>query len=128
MCVKKRFLKILMLVACITIPFIHGNNAYAADALTEDEIREITEDVGEKYCICPEFLQAIAFRESTYIPDAKNKGCKGLMQVNEKCHKDRMQQLEVTDIYDPYGNVLIAADYLSELFSKYQEADVVLMF
>lgn len=100
----------------------------AADPLTEDEIREITENVGEKYCICPEFLQAIAFRESSYIPDAKNKGCKGLMQVNEKCHKDRMKRLEVADIYDPYGNVLVAADYLAELFEEYEEADVVLMF
>ena len=100
----------------------------ASDSLTEDEIREITEDVGERYCICPEFLQAIAFRESSYTPDAKNKACKGLMQVNEKCHKDRMERLGVADIYDPYGNVLVAADYLAELFDEYGEADVVLMF
>lgn len=50
------------------------------------------------------------------------------MQVNEKCHKDRMKRLEVADIYDPYGNVLVAADYLAELFEEYEEADVVLMF
>lgn len=112
-------------ISLLAIPAVTAN---AGDALTEDEIREITDEVGEEYGICPEFLQSIAFHESSYRPDAENGDCKGLMQVSEKWHKDRMESLGVTDIYDPYGNVLVAADYLAELFGEYEEADVVLMF
>ena len=100
----------------------------AAEPLSDEEIRSLTEDVGEKYCICPEFIQAIAERESEYCSDAVNGTCKGLMQVNERWHKDRMERLGVTDLFDPEGNMLVAADYLAELFGQYEEADVVLMF
>ena len=30
-------------------------------------------------------------------------------------------------LYDPYGNMLVAADYLSELFEEYEDVGVVLM-
>lgn len=42
--------------------------------------------------------------------------CIGLGQVSERWHKDRMERLGVTDLTDPYDNILVTVDYLVELF------------
>lgn len=102
--------------------------ARAAEALTDQQIRELTETAGAEYNICPELLQAIAWRESNYIPDVDNGSCKGLMQVSSRWHRDRMKELGVTDLHDPIGNMMVAADYLAELFEEHGDASVVLMF
>jgi soluble lytic murein transglycosylase-like protein len=38
-----------------------------------------------------------------------------------------MDRLGVTDLHDARGNMLVAADYLSELFEKYGDIATVLM-
>lgn len=43
----------------------------------------------------------------------------GLMQVQEKWHKDRMKKLGVTNLLDPYENTLVGIDLLDELIDKY---------
>lgn len=98
-----------------------------AKQLSEDEVYQIALDVTEHYNICPEFLQAMAFRESSYRTDVVNGSCVGLMQVSEKWHKDRMERLGVENLYDPYGNMLIAADYLTELLGEGNDIGYVLM-
>lgn len=70
---------------------------------------------------------AIIERESSGQADAVNGDCKGLMQVSERWHKDRMERLGVTDLYDPYGNILVGVDYLSELAVEYDDLGTVLM-
>lgn len=97
-------------------------------ALPETEVRRLAERVGAEYNICPELLQAVAWRESRYDPMAANGRCTGLMQVDSRWHRDRMERLGVSSLHDPEGNMRVAADYLAELFSEYEEAAVVLMF
>ena len=80
-----------------------------------------------EYCICPELVMAIIERESEGDPNATNGSCKGIMQISEKWHADRMYRLGVTDIYDTVGNIHVGVDYLSELFLKYEDAETVLM-
>ena len=58
---------------------------------------------------------------------AENGNCKGLMQINMKYHQSRMKILGVSDIYDARGNILLAADYLAELFREYGDLGTVLM-
>ena len=94
--------------------------------LTEEEVMKICDDVGEQYCICPELLFAIAERESRLHKNAKNGTCKGLMQVSEKWHSDRMKKLGVKSLYDPEGNILVAADYISELADQWEDLAMVL--
>lgn len=66
--------------------------------------------------------------ESSGQADVENGGCKGLMQIYEKYHRDRMERLGVEDLYDPYGNILVGCDYLAELFEKYEgDMSTVLM-
>lgn len=49
--------------------------------------RDYFEQAGEEFNICPEFLEAIAWRESRFKKSAENKGCSGLMQVAVEWHK-----------------------------------------
>lgn len=91
------------------------------------EVIEISEELGEQYCICPELIQAICYVESRFCTDAKNGSCLGIMQVSEKWHKDRMERLRVTDLYDLRGNMTVAVDYLSELASDGEDLEEALM-
>ena len=82
------------------------------------EIKEYCEEIGRNFDICPEILEAIAWHESRFIPTVKNKKCYGLMQVNVKVHADRIEKYGYTvdDMYEPYPNLIVAADYLAELY------------
>lgn len=93
------------------IPSTKAEDGY----ISELQIMEITSEVGSLYNICPELLQAICYHESRYYITAENDTCKGLMQLNIKYMAERMKKLGVTDIYDEYSNVLLAADYIAEL-------------
>ena len=87
----------------------------------------MSNEIGKEYNICPELLQSIAFQESRFQEDAQNGGCTRLMQVNPAWHEDRMRKLGVTDLYDPEQNMEVAADYLQELFGRYEDVGTVLM-
>ena len=107
-------------------------NVYAASGNTEDtylseDIQETCIKYGEEYGICPELLMAIIEHESSGNPEAQNGDCKGLMQINESYHSDRMESLEITDIYSVDGNIHLGADYLAELFSENDDLYLVLM-
>ena len=101
-------------------------NGFEADTYIAEEYQAYCEEIGEMYCVCPELLMAMIETESSGNPDATNGTCKGLMQVSEKWHMDRMKRLGVKDIYDPYGNILVATDYLMELAEKYEDVGLVL--
>ena len=84
--------------------------------ITEDSLYSICKDVGKLYSIPPELLMAIAWNESSYnIYCTGSSGDMGLCQIVAKWHSERMERLGVNDIYDPYGNVLMCADFLNEL-------------
>lgn len=70
---------------------------------------------------------AIIEQESSGQADAVNGDCKGLMQIDEKWHGDRMERLGVTDLYDPYSNILVGVDYLAELAAEDDDLYTVLM-
>lgn len=113
----KQKLSILLIATMFFVPVI-SVNAKTQTAPSRSCIEEYTEDIGEQYNICPELIQAIIERESSYDPYAKNGNCLGLMQVSSKWHSDRMEKLGVSDLYDPYSNILVGTDYLAELFDE----------
>lgn len=92
------------------------------------EIYQDAEIIGQEYDICPELLMALAERESRFTPTAENGSCKGLMQVNASCHRDRFAEAgwSYTEWSDPYKNMYVAADYLAELFDDYEDVGIVL--
>ena len=103
------------------------STAQPAGTYISEDAQEACVKYGEEYGICSELLMAIIERESSGRPDAESGGCKGLMQISDRWHKDRMERLGVTDIYSIDGNIHVGADYLSELFEKYCDVGIVLM-
>lgn len=101
---------IVMVITAVTL---------ATATPTKDEINHYIVEIANQYEICPELIMAVVESESSYDPDAENGNCIGLMQVSSKWHKDRMDNLGVTDLHDPYGNILVGVDFLAELSDKY---------
>jgi soluble lytic murein transglycosylase-like protein len=92
-----------------------------------ETINKYIQDISARYNIEPELIMSIVQQESDYNPKAKNGKCLGLMQVSTYWHDDRAARLGVTDFYDPYGNILLGVDYLSELLKQYKDKTLVLM-
>lgn len=122
----KRMIKVFLPI--IMWSFVEfTSTAQPAGSYIPAEAQEACVKYGDEYGICPELLMAMIERESSGRPDAESGGCKGLMQISDRWHKDRMERLEVTDIYDVDGNIHVGADYLAELFGKYEDVGIVLM-
>ena len=129
---KKRLLRMMVslevaLTLMVTLNTSHMIAAEPKDTWISDEYLPYIKEASEQYHICPEMIMAIVEHESSGQADARNGSCKGLMQINEKYHSDRMERLGVADIYDPYGNILVGCDYLAELFAEYEDMSIVLM-
>lgn len=79
------------------------------------------------YGIDPTLVMAVIQKESSFdaaaIGDSGDSA--GLMQVQEKWHRDRMERLGISDLLDPYQNTLVGIDYLAELLDKYPVSDAL---
>lgn len=96
----------------------------------EERIDMMVETVCESYpAVDPSVVKSMIWHESRYDPNAKNYNgtCVGLMQVSTRWHADRAQRLGVSDFFDPYSNILLGVDYLSELIEKYNDPYLALM-
>ena len=82
----------------------------------------------EEKRIDPAIVMAMACKESTYDTSAVGDGGNsyGLLQVQPKWHYERMLKLGCTDLLDPYQNVVVGVDYLSELLNTYGSMDKAL--
>lgn len=123
-----KVIKNACLIFILSILFSGKALAKDNDTFIPKEAKAYCIEVGKEYGICPELLMAIAEAESSGNAKAENGECKGIMQVVEIWHKERMERLGVSDIFDMEGNILVATDYLYELFEKYEDAGSVLMF
>lgn len=120
--------------ACVTACIILialagcGREARAYEPLPEMEIRALCEAASGWNGMDPCILQAIAFKESRYCPDAKNGPYIGLMQINQNLFKERAESLGIDDMWVPYNNILIASDYLSELMEDYPTEKAIVVY
>ena len=94
-----------------------------------ENIREYCELVGAEYDICPELLESMAYNESRFIPNVKNGSHYGLMQVNVKTHQKRIEKYGWTeeDMFDAYKNLMVAGDFLHELYETYGDDNPVVL-
>lgn len=98
------------------------------DTYIDAEYQSYVCEIAEEYNLEPELIVAMIETESSGKADAVSSAkCIGLMQVSPKWHKDRMERLGVTDLTDPYGNILVGCDFVAELFGKYNDVHTVLM-
>lgn len=94
--------------------------------ITEDSLKSICQHIGNAYGIDPKLLQAIAWQESRYKVNAVGgSNDSGLCQIVPRWHGDRMKKLGITDIFDPYSNVLLCADILDELKNHKYGDDII---
>ena len=100
------------------------------DTYISPQYVQYCEEIGKRYNVQPEFLESFIEAESSGIPTASNGNCKGLMQVYEAVHRDRMKRLGISNLYDPYQNILVGTDILVELFERYGDdtAKIVMMY
>ena len=85
------------------------------DENLQDYILEVCHDYGVNHLIVLGMIE----KESTFGPNVigDNEEAFGLMQIQPKWHQERMGRLGVTDILDPYQNVLVGVDYFAEMLS-----------
>ena len=91
----KRILKIittikLFLPIIIALSITFTSTAQPKGSFISEEAQESCVKYGEEYGICPEMLMAMIEKESSGRPDVESGGCKGLMQISDRWHKDRM--------------------------------------
>lgn len=94
------------------------------------EIRRYIYEICRDYPnVDPLIIEAQVFEESRYISSVVGGGGAwlGLMQISPKWHRDRMERLGVTDLFDPYSNLLVGIDYMSELIDIYHDKVLALM-
>lgn len=122
---RKGVIAVLILAGLIILSAAIDRKVEAAER--REELELYIERVCEPVNICPELVQAIIERESRWNPNAVNGDCMGLMQISERWHRERMERLGVTDLFDPYDNILVGVDYMAELFERYEDPGMVLM-
>lgn len=111
----------------VSVFLIFGETAQAAPIDVPEDVRQISIELGGRYNMCPELIQSVCFKESSFNPRVENGGCIGIMQVDPDWHRDRMDRLGVTDLYDIRSNMLTGVDYLHELIEQYEDISVALM-
>ena len=128
----KRSASIFLGGILLTSQFLASSlEAVAADKEIEipKNVKIYCELVGKEFNICPELLESMAYRESRFQADAKNGNHYGLLQINVKVHKDRIAKYEYTaeDMLEAYPNIVVAADYLAELYETYGDDNPIVL-
>lgn len=97
----------------------------------EELYRSFVDEIGEVYF--PEMdtamVKGLIYAESRYQPSVvSSAGAVGLMQVIPYWHAYRMDKYGLSDIYDPYTNILVGMDLLDELYDRYGNLEDALCF
>ena len=85
--------------------------------------------IANQYSLDPYLVKSVISMESNWNPKAIGDHGRsiGLMQIQPRWHYKRMQKLGVTDLTDPYANILVGVDYLAELVLKQKDTALALM-
>ena len=83
----------------------------------------------EQYGLDPAIVFAVIWKESRYYYTASgdNDESLGIMQIKQKFHQWRMDCLGVTDLLDPYQNVMVGCHILGEKLREYEDIEMALM-
>lgn len=79
------------------------------------------------YCLCKQqgvryaLIVAMIEHESGYHYDCTGDDGEsaGYMQIMQKYHSERMEELSATDLLNPYQNIRVGVDYMRELIERY---------
>lgn len=101
---------------------------YYTDIPLDEELQNHIISECEKVNIDPAIVFAVIKRESGYIVEimGDNGRSYGLMQIQLRWHSGRMEKLGCTNLLDPFQNVTVGIDYLSELYKYYGDIGLAL--
>ena len=96
--------------------------------LDDDLQRHIWEECQERGAPY-EVILAVIRKESNYETDVVGDYGRsvGLMQIQSRWHKERMEYLGCWSLMDPYANVTVGIDIFAEIFAEYQDVEKALM-
>lgn len=99
------------------------------DVPLSEDLQDHIFELCEIHNIDPALVIAVIRRESNYKASAiGDKGNSlGLMQIQPRWHQERMDRLNCPDLLDPYQNVTVGIDILSDLFDSGKSVEWVLM-
>lgn len=82
---------------------------------------EMIDDIAVRSGVDPNIVKAIIMEESGGNPNAvgDNGESIGLMQIQPKHHKKKMEELGIVSLFDPQENVILGCSILSDLYDKY---------
>ena len=91
------------------------------DVPLSDELQDHIAKTCEKYHIDPAIVTAMIFKESNYRAYALGDSGKsyGLMQIQKRWQAERMEELGVDDLFDPFQNVTVGVDILAGHIEAY---------
>lgn len=91
---------------------------------TPDYITEIANSYGLDVNIVKAVIEIESGGDATAVGD--DGYSVGLMQIQERYHKERMSRLGVTDLTHPAQNILVGCDLLAELLQEYGNYEMAL--
>jgi soluble lytic murein transglycosylase-like protein len=99
------------------------------DIPLDEELQKHVFEISEEYKVDPYIIFGMIERESDYKADAVGDGgdSLGLMQIQTKWHKARMDKLGVTDLLEPYGNIQVGVDFLAECYYSTSDYNLALV-
>lgn len=99
------------------------------NSIISSEYLDMIVEICESYDLDPYLIAAQCECESSGNPnDVSSANAIGLMQIIRKYHRERMEALGVDDLYDPYSNLLVGIDFMSELLSKYDTKTALMCY
>lgn len=121
-------LKPLKELTYLALTSIHEEKAVLKERQRWNQVRSLSqEDLYINYAyeisnfyypnVDPSYVCAIIYHESRFDPNATNSktGVQGLTQINPKWHTKRAELLGVTNLYSPYGNLMVCFDILNDM-------------
>jgi soluble lytic murein transglycosylase-like protein len=82
---------------------------------------EMIDDIAVRSGVDPAIVKAIIREESGGNPNAVGDGGEsiGLMQIQPRWHRAKMEELGIVSLFDPQENVIVGCNILAELYDKY---------
>lgn len=102
---------------CASYECIEPTEMLSGERLYQSYVDDICQNYYQE--VDPAIVKAVIHVESRYQPDTYYDGAVGLMQVIPKFHAWRMEKYGLTDIWDPYANIIAGVDFLNELHQVY---------
>ena len=123
--------EVIVTVTVIEEPPVEAEEEYnpvREDIPFDEDTQLLLYSVCEKTGIQYELALSVIKKETNFRNIAGDSGASvGYMQIQPRWHGERMEQLEVSDLTDPYSNFLVGCDYLAELLGKDRGIEWALM-